>query len=81
MPFPTTIRDARLALSHRRTRRRAYRQLSAELAAFRTPAERAELDLILGRHEEAETAEIRAILNRQDYERQRAQMAVGGFRA
>ncbi|MEV6600876.1 hypothetical protein AB0M36_29125 [Actinoplanes sp. NPDC051346] len=81
MPLKNLIRDVRVSLSHRRTKRRAYRQLSAELAAFHTPAERAELDLILGRHDENETAEIRAILNRQDYERQRARMTVGGYRA
>jgi hypothetical protein len=43
-----------------------FGRLSDELAAFRTAAERSELDLMLGRHSAAETAEIDAILSRQD---------------
>ncbi|MFI7602090.1 hypothetical protein [Actinoplanes sp. NPDC049681] len=81
MHLPNRIKDARVSLSHRRTERRAHRQLSAELAAFRTQAERAELDLILGRYDEADTAQIREILNQQDYERQRTRIAMGGYRA
>ncbi|GIE31273.1 hypothetical protein Ait01nite_043180 [Actinoplanes italicus] len=60
------IRDARTSLSHRLAERRAHRRLSDELAAFRTAAERTELDLMLGRHSAEETREIHAILNRQD---------------
>ena len=74
------ITDLRTGLANRRIERRAHRQLSAELAAFQTPAERAELDLILSRHHEADTATIRAILNQQDYDRLRARNAVGGYR-
>ncbi|BCJ48893.1 hypothetical protein Asp14428_03680 [Actinoplanes sp. NBRC 14428] len=81
MPLKNRIQDVRVNLSNRRVQRRAHRQLSAELAAFRTPAERAELDLILGRHDEAETAQIRAILNHQDYERQRTRAGAGGYPA
>ncbi|MFI5493796.1 hypothetical protein [Actinoplanes sp. NPDC051859] len=81
MPLTTRIREARTTLTRRRIERRAHRRLSAELAAFRTPAERAELDFILGRHSEEETAEIRAILNQQDYERQRTRLVAGGYRA
>ncbi|GIF15557.1 hypothetical protein [Actinoplanes teichomyceticus] len=66
MPF---IRDIRTAISHRLAEGRAHRQLSQELAAFRTAAERTELDLVLGRHTAEETREIEAILNRQDAER------------
>ncbi|UQU61344.1 hypothetical protein COUCH_19980 [Couchioplanes caeruleus] len=80
MPLKNRITGVRTSLANRRTQRRAHRQLSAELAAFQTPAERAELDLILGRHDEAETAQIRDILNRQDYERMRTRIAVGGYR-
>ncbi len=40
----------RTALSDRLTERREYRRLSAELAAFQTPAERTELDELLERH-------------------------------
>ncbi|GIE74702.1 hypothetical protein Aph02nite_06520 [Actinoplanes philippinensis] len=60
------IRNARTTLSHRLAERRAHRRLSDELAAFRTAAERSELDLMLGRHTAAETAEIDTILSRQD---------------
>ena len=80
MPLQTKLRDVRVHLANRRTERIARRRLGAELAAFRTPAERAELDLILGRHTEAETREIRDILNQQDYERQRAGSVVRGYR-
>jgi hypothetical protein len=76
----TTVRDIRVNLANRRTERVARRRLSAELAAFHTPAERAELDFILGRHTNEETRQIREILNQQDYERQRAGHAIGGYR-
>ena len=79
-PLKNRITDLRVSLASRRIERRAHRQLSAELAAFQTPAERAELDLILSRHDEAETVQIRTILNAQDYERQRTGVAVGGYR-
>lgn len=81
MPLKNRIKDVRVNLSNRRIERRAHRRLSAELAAFQTPAERAELDLILGRHDEADTTRIREILNQQDYERQRTRTAMGGYRA
>lgn len=72
MPLLAKIRETRVKLSHRRTERIAYRQLSNELAAFRTEAERAEIDLILDRHSDAETRVIREILSRQDAIRQHA---------
>jgi hypothetical protein len=80
MPLKTRIQDVRVRLANRRTERVARRQLAAELAAFQTPAERAELDLLLGRHTLEETREIRDILTRQDLERQRRAAVVGGFR-
>lgn len=43
----TSFTDARL-------RRAAQQRLRAELASYRTPAERAELDAILSRHTEQE---------------------------
>ncbi len=79
MAIATRIRGLRTELAQRRTERDAYRRLSAELAAFHTPAERAELDNLLGRYSAEETDMIRSILNRQDYERQRrGSSAVGG---
>jgi hypothetical protein len=69
MQLAAKIRDARTTLSHRRTARLAHRQLAAELAAFTSAADRAELDQILERHSHAETREIRAILSRQDAQR------------
>ena len=81
MPFKTKVRDVRVNLSNRRTERVARRQLAAELASFVTPAERAELDDLLGRHTAEETMQIREILHQQEYERQRkAVAAVGGYR-
>ena len=72
MPLLAKIRETRTKLSHRRTERIAYRQLSDELAAFRTEAERAEIDLILDRHSDEDTRVIREILSRQDTIRQHA---------
>lgn len=60
------LRDARTTISHRLAERRAHRRLTDELAAFRTAAERTELDLMLGRHTAEETREIHAILTRLD---------------
>jgi hypothetical protein len=74
----TRIREIRTALANRRTERLAHRRLSAELAAFRTPSERAELDHLLSRHSAEETRQIREILNQQDYERLRRATVLGG---
>jgi hypothetical protein len=81
MKVSTRIREVRTELANRRVERAERRRLSAELASFRTPAERAELDHMLGRHSLEETREIRAILNQQEYERQRTYSAVGGHRS
>ncbi|GID91852.1 hypothetical protein ACFQFC_00460 [Amorphoplanes digitatis] len=80
MKFRTKLRGIRVNLADRRTERVARRRLSAELAAFQTPAERAELDVILARHTREETREIREILSRQDYGRQRAGNLIGSRR-
>lgn len=81
MPLKTRIKDVRVNLVNRRTERVARRQLAAELAAFQTPSERAEIDQMLARHTPEETREIRAILTQQDVERQRKASVVGGYRA
>jgi hypothetical protein len=65
MQLAAKIRDARTTLANRRTERQAHRQLSAELAAFTTAADRMELEQILDRHTAEETREIREILSRQ----------------
>jgi hypothetical protein len=54
MPFTHTLAAGRQAVADRRRRRAAQAQLRAELASYRTPAERAELDAILSRHTEQE---------------------------
>jgi hypothetical protein len=77
----TTIRAVRTGLGNRRTERGARRRLSAELASYQTPTQRTELDEVLSRYSLEETREIREILNRQDYERQRRTAALGGRRA
>lgn len=64
MQLAAKFREARTRLSHRRTERIAHRQLATELAAFTTAAERLELEQILDRHTEQETAQIRALLRR-----------------
>ena len=78
MPFSTKVREASKALANRRIERVARRRLSDELASFQTPAERAELEHILGRYSADETREIRDILNHQNYQRQRAATVSGG---
>lgn len=72
MQLTTTLHDVRTALANRRTTRVARRRLSTELASFRSTADRAELEQMLSRHPAEETREIRAILYRQDVERQLA---------
>jgi hypothetical protein len=47
----TTITRMSDAIRRSAERRRTVRRLEAELASFRTPAERAELEAILDRHE------------------------------
>jgi hypothetical protein len=83
MQFPPKLRDVRTALANRRTMRVAHRQLAGELASFRSAAERAELDELLSRHSHEETAEIRAILYRQDVHRMqtsgRQTAGLGGY--
>ncbi len=61
----TTITALRTAMAQRRVARAERRRLARELAEYRTPAERLELDLILGRHSAEQTAEIREILVQQ----------------
>jgi hypothetical protein len=80
MQFSTKIRDVRTALANRRTMRVAHRRLSAELASFRSPSERTELDQMLARYSTEETQEIRGILSRQDFERQRKAAEINGYR-
>ncbi len=61
----TTVTSLRTSIVRRRVARTKRRRLARELASYQTPAERLELDLILGRHSEEETAEIQAILSQQ----------------
>jgi hypothetical protein len=79
MTLATRIRAARTAVANRRIERLAQRRLEAELAAFQTPAERSELDQVLGRYTAEETREIRAILNRQDASRLHRATFVNGY--
>jgi hypothetical protein len=74
------IDAVRTALSNRRTERLQRRRLAEELAAFVTPAERAELDFMLDRHTLEETEEIREILARQDLNRLREARSIGHYR-
>ena len=65
MTTQTTASRVRTAVTSRFEARRARRTLAREIAAYRTPAERLELDLILGRHTAEETREIDEILRSQ----------------
>src|SRR5919107_1335273 len=64
MPF-ATITSLHSSLIQRRAAGAARRRLARELACYRTPAERLELDLVLGRHSAEEMGEVDAILSRQ----------------
>jgi hypothetical protein len=66
--------------SDARSARRRRRRLAQEIATYRTPAERLELDLILGRHSAEDVQEIEEILRQQDAHRafaERTQAAPG----
>ena len=71
-PGFTTVRTA---ARRRRAATVDRRRLARELATFTTPAERLELDLFIARHDPEETAEVDAILRRQDAARQAARTA------
>lgn len=62
----TTVTSLRSSIAQRRVARLQRRRLTRELASYRTPAERLELDLILGRHTADEVAEVQAILSQLD---------------
>ena len=49
-----------------RAARRERRRLAREIGTYRTPAERLELETVLGRYSAEETEEIDEILRRQD---------------
>ena len=80
MPIATRIRYARAAVADQLAARRAHRELNAELAAFRTPAERAELHELISRHSAAETAEVRRILDSHDRRRRHDAAVLGRYR-
>jgi hypothetical protein len=56
----TALRHTRRA---RRAERTAEQALVHDLAAFNSPADRLELSALLGRHDDAETAEIRRLVD------------------
>jgi hypothetical protein len=55
---PATVRAARFRA--RRAQRAERDRLRAEIASYRTPAERAELDAILARHETTRSDVLRS---------------------
>lgn len=61
----TTVTALRTLLADRHAAHAERRRVARELACYQTPAERLELDLVLGRHSAEETAEVDAILSRQ----------------
>jgi hypothetical protein len=63
----TMLSNARSASAARRQARRTNRQLERQLAEYRTPAERRELDAILERHPAEQTCDIRRLLDRQAF--------------
>jgi hypothetical protein len=77
MQITAKISAVRAALRHRSIERVQRRRLADELASFVTPAERAELDFMLGRHTLEETREVRDILNHQELARQRGGHSFG----
>lgn len=77
----TSITALRSSVAVRRDARAKRRHLERELAAFRTSAERLELDAMLGRHTTEQTREIRQILAGMDVVRMTASRTIGGHRA
>jgi hypothetical protein len=64
MNAPETITNLRTLLTERRLVRQRSKRLVEELASYRTPAERLELDAIMSRHTAEEIAELEAMLGR-----------------
>jgi hypothetical protein len=62
MKSPSILTTGREVLAARRHQRTARRHLARELAEFRTPAERLELDAMLDRYPAEATWELRRIL-------------------
>ena len=61
----STVIELRATAARRRAVRASHRQLERELAEYRSPAERHELDAILSRHTAEEIAPVEAIVARQ----------------
>jgi len=59
------IQLLREALHANREGRATKRQLERELAAYQSPGDRLEIEEIVARHSDAETRQIRQILDRQ----------------
>jgi len=57
---PTVVRAARFRA--RRAERAQRARLRAEIASYRSPAERAELEAMLARHTPEEVADLEALL-------------------
>ncbi len=64
----SVLSSLRANLRIARQDRLAHRRLVAELASYRTPAEQADLDAMLDRYSERETAEVREIVGRIRYQ-------------
>jgi hypothetical protein len=60
--LPSLTASAAARLRARRAERAQRNQLRAELASYRTPAERADLEAMLARHTPEEIADLRARL-------------------
>jgi hypothetical protein len=62
----TIFADLRDTLDARRARRAQRRRLERELAGYRTPSERLDLEAMIARYPHDETSEVREILAQQD---------------
>jgi hypothetical protein len=65
MNTPEMMSTVRKTVTERRQARQARRRLERDLAEFRTPTERRELDAMLARYPLEETVEVHRILARQ----------------
>jgi hypothetical protein len=61
-PITSLLATARDDLRARRERRRATTRLRAELATYTSAADRAELDAVLARHDEADVVKVERII-------------------
>jgi hypothetical protein len=65
---PTVWASLREELRAKRAARAAHKKLVQELSAYSTQSDRDDLEALLNRYDDADTAEIRSILQQRSYQ-------------